>query len=82
MEKEGKFSKDSSPKEKTNSKEKKKNFSIQAFLKPLPIAIVLLSLLIIFLSYTLIHKQQLKSQFENDYLKKAELNEKQIFHLL
>ena len=26
MEKEGKFSKDSSPKEKTNSKEKKKNF--------------------------------------------------------
>ena len=81
MEKEGKFSKDSSPKEKTNSKEKKKNFSIQAFLKPLPIAIVLLSLLIIFLSYTLIHKQQLKSQFENDYLKKAELNEKQIFHI-
>lgn len=81
MEKEGKFSKDSSPKEKTNSKEKQKRFAIQSFLKPLPIAIVLLILLIIFLSYTLIHKQQLKSQFENDYLKKAELNEKQIFHI-
>lgn len=81
MEKEGKLRQNSSPKEKVNLKEKKKSFSFRAFFKPVPLLLVLLILLIIFLSYTLIHKQKLKSQFEEDYLEKAELNEKQIFQI-
>jgi len=58
----------------TNKKEFKK------YIKPI-IAILIALILIIVLANNLIQKHQLKTQFEQDYLGKAELNEEQIFHV-
>lgn len=57
------------------------DFNLKMLFKPLPIALMVSFLLIIVLSVFLIQQKQLKTEFEEDYLQKAELNEKQIFFI-
>lgn len=65
-----------------NSSEKKTNTNgFKKYIKPVPIAILIAFILIIVLATNLIQKHQLKTQFEEDYLGKAQLNEEQIFHV-
>jgi len=58
---------------------KKTSKIIQFLKKPVFLLLILLFALICFLSYHLWQRYQLQTQFEQDYLQKATLNEKQVF---
>ena len=65
--------------EKENPKQDSK--MVRFLKKPVFLLLILLFALILFLSYHLWQNYRLKTEFEQDYLQKASLNEKQVFSI-